>query len=236
METVMKRFRLWLVCAILAAVMTPLPGGVPARAAGGAETLAGEVRVLEGDSPVADAGDAIVYWIPEGHPAPPRAETREVTTHDRRFAPRVSAVPLGSTVRFPNQDPIRHNVFSVSPGNRFDLGLYGQGPGRSTSFHSPGVVRLFCNVHQSMSAFVLVLDTPYYTQVDAAGHFSLAGLPGGRGTLCVWHPRAATWRGAMELPASAPVTVTLQASLPAIPRHLNKFGQPYPDQAGDEYH
>src|SRR5262245_20357771 len=231
MGAVMGRFRLAVACAIAVAAMTPVPAGVPTAAP--AETISGEVKVMEGGSGLADASDALVYFLPE-RASPVRPETREVTTRDRRFLPRVSAVSVGSTVRFPNQDPIRHNVFSVSPGNRFDVGLYGTGPGKSTTFRNRGVVRLFCNVHQAMSAFVLVLDTPYFTQVDASGRFTLSGVPAGRGTLCVWHPRADEWRGAIDVPSSAPVSVTLQATLPAIQRHLNKFGRPYPDRAGDD--
>lgn len=70
-------------------------------------------------------------------------------------------VPAGSTVRFPNQDSILHNVFSVSRANRFDLGLYRRGEGKSATFRQPGVVRVFCNVHHSMVAYVVVVETPH---------------------------------------------------------------------------
>ena len=190
---------------------------------------------MEGATRLADAADAIVYYVPDGGaPAPTRASTAEVMTRDRRFVPRVTVVPVGATVKFPNADPIKHNVFSVSPGNRFDVGLYGKGTGKAETMRAPGVVRLFCNVHRSMSAFVLVLDTPYYTQVDGLGHFALDGVPAGKGTLHVWHPRAESWEQRIDVPAHEPIAVKLEATLPPVPKHLNKFGRPYPDRDSDE--
>ena len=153
---------------------------------------------------------------------------------DRRFGPRTIAVPVGSTVRFANADPIRHNVFSVSPGNRFDLGLYGEGPGRAQRFDRPGLARIFCNVHRTMSAFVLVLETPFHTVPDAAGRFTLTGLPEGPGTLHAWHPRAEAWSRSLRVPVADPVAVTLEVTLPVVPPHLDKHGRPYREPADDE--
>ena len=201
-----------------------------------AATLSGTLTMLERapGQPAADPAAAVVYFVLDAgaSPAPPAA--REIVMRERRFAPRTVAVPVGSSVRFANADPIRHNVFSVSPANRFDLGLYGRGPGRAQRFERPGLVRIFCNVHRQMSAFVLVLDTPYYSAPDAQGHFQLDGLPDGQGTLHVWHPRAEAWSRALRLPLAEPVPVTLEVSLPAVPPHLDKTGQPYREAADDE--
>lgn len=184
--------------------------------------------------PNAEPSSAVVYFVPDAGASPAAPATTEIVMRDRRFAPRTVAIPKGSSVRFANADPIRHNVFSVSPANRFDLGLYGRGPGKSQRFDRPGLVRVFCNVHRQMSAFVLVLDTPYFTAPDAHGDFTLNNLPEGPGTLHVWHPRAESWSRALRLPASEPIPVTLEVSLPAVPPHLDKTGQPYRDPADDE--
>lgn len=205
---------------------------LPALAA--AETLSGDVRLLDHGEPSADLSGTIVYYEPDGAVTKPAPVSAEITTLERRFTPRVIAVPLGSTVRFPNRDPIRHNVFSVSPGNRFDLGLYARGPGKAKRFDAPGVARLFCNVHHSMAAYVLVLRTPHYTTADAHGQFVLEGLPAGNGMLRVWNPRAADWSRPQSLPTTDRVEVRLDASLPPVPDHLNKFGRPYRDDSSDE--
>jgi plastocyanin len=199
-----------------------------------AESLQGHIILSERGERISDVSGAIAYYVPDGGVAPPAPVTVTIETRSRRFAPSVLAVPVGSTVWFPNGDPIRHNVFSVSPGNRFDLGLYGTGKGRAQRFGSAGLARVFCNVHRTMSAFVLVLETPHYAASKAEGNFELAGLPPGRGVLHVWHPRCEPWGRAVEVPAREPVVVALEATLPLIPPHLDKFGQPYREDADGE--
>jgi len=200
-----------------------------------AAVMAGTVELLDQGKPSAEVTSAIVYFVPGGgvRPAPP--STAEVMTRNRRFLPRTLAVSPGSTVRFPNDDPITHNVFSVSPGNRFDLGRYGKGRGRAQRLDTPGVVRVFCNVHRDMAAFVLVLETPFSAQPEAGGRFVIDGVPAGAGTLHVWHPRAEAWSGPVQVPAVDSVKVTLNATLPAVPGHLDKFGKPYREAADGSY-
>jgi plastocyanin len=201
----------------------------------GAATISGTLTLAEHGDPVADAASAIVYFVPEGGAKAASAPVEaEIVMRDRRFTPRAVAVPLGSSVRFPNADPIRHNVFSVSPTGRFDLGLYGTGRGKAQRFDQPGLVRVFCNVHRSMSAFVLVLDTPFHASPDASGRFTLAGLPDGPGTLHVWHPRAEAWSRPLKVPFPDSLRVTLDVTLPAVPPHLDKHGQPYKDNPDDD--
>ncbi len=196
----------------------------------GAEQLAGRIQIHERGQPLGDLAGAWVWYEAAGG-VPPRAPVvATVVTRNRKFSPRVLAVPSGSTVKFPNDDPVRHNVFSISTGNRFDLGLYGPGAGRSCTLKQSGLVRVFCNVHRSMSAFVLVLDTPFYAAPDTGGRFALAGLPAGEGTLHVWHPRAPEWTRAVRLPLDQPLEIVLDATLPPVPQHLNKFGRPYAEE------
>ena len=195
-----------------------------------AAELTGRVILSKGSGGKAsrEVAAAQVYFTPETQVAPPAAgQTYEIVTVRKEFVPRVLTVPVGGTVRFPNQDVILHNVFSVSGKNRFDLGLYRRGEGKSVTFEHPGVVRVFCNVHHSMVAYVLVVETPYVTNPDADGRFSLSSLPAGAGTLTVWHERAEPFSKRITLPLREPLEVQLEVSKPRVPRHTNKFGKPY---------
>jgi plastocyanin len=189
--------------------------------------------VQDGKRLTQGAQEAVVSFTPARGAQVQPGKTVEMVTHRKEFRPRVLVVPAGTKVRFPNQDPILHNVFSVSGGNAFDVGLYGKGPGKEVTFREPGVVRVFCNVHQSMTAYVVVLGTPHFATPDARGGFHLAGLPAGPGTLSVWHERGEMLAREVTLPASAPLRVELPVSRPRVPRHLNKFGKAY--RTGDAY-
>jgi len=200
-----------------------------------AAALSGRIVLDERGKPSADVTAAIVYFVPDRRPASPAPVHSEITTRNRRFAPRTLAVPTGSSVSFPNQDPIQHNVFSLSPGNRFDLGRYGKGQSRAQKLTTPGVVRIFCNVHRDMAATVLVLDTPYFVSPDPQGSFTIDDVPAGAGTLHVWHPRAEPWQRAVAVPLADSLDVRLSVTLPAVPAHLDKSGRPYRDDADDTY-
>ena len=208
---------------------------VPARPAVGAEgvSLAGMLSLVEKGRPVAEAADAVVWFVPAGGAPAPAPVRAEVQTHERRFIPRVTVVPVGSEVGFPNGDPILHNVFSVSPGNRFDLGLYRKGPGRTARFQKAGLVRVYCNVHHSMAAYVLALDTPFVARPGPDGRFSLEGLPMGAGTLYVWHERANLTSREVTLPLEQPLSLTLDLRAAGPVEHLDKQGKPYREDRGD---
>jgi plastocyanin len=200
--------------------------------AAAAEEIRGRVELLarggKGPARGSDVSLAVVYFEPAAsRTVRPPATPFEVVTRKKEFLPRVLAVPRGSRVRFPNQDPILHNVFSVSGGNRFDLGLYASGPGKEKRFDTPGLVRVFCNVHHTMVSYVLVLDTPYYTTPGPDGSFALAGLPKGKGKLTVWHEQAEPTPVEVTVPAAAPVVLRAEVVRPQLPPHLNKLGQPY---------
>lgn len=215
-----------------------------AGGAAGASALSGRVELVTGagrTDPSADPSLAVVYFEPVPPAAVrPAAAPLEMVTRGKAFEPQVLAVTRGSTVRFPNLDPILHNVFSVSAGNRFDLGLYSKGRGKPWTFGEAGVVRVFCNVHHSMVGYVLVLETPHFTSPDARGNFTLDGLAGEGGTLTVWHPRAepqTTRLGTTRLTpgGQAPLAVRLPVTLERVPLHLNKFGRDYKRGRRDRY-
>ena len=212
---------------------------VLATGAGGAARaaeLAGRVQLLADGKPVASAEvrEAVVSFEPRTPvPVPPAPQPPEIVMREKEFVPHILAVTRGSTVRFPNADPILHNVFSVSPENPFDLGLYGNGPGKTCTFGTAGLVRVYCNVHHSMVAYVLVLDTPFFVSPAPDGAFRLTGLPEGEGTLRVWHERCDPWSVEVRIPAAAPIDVRIEITHRRLPPHLDKFGKPYRESRGD---
>ena len=107
---------------------------------------------------------------------------------EQRFVPRVVPVAIGGKVDFPNQDPIYHNVFSVSATRRFDLGKFSKGQSRSVTFPKAGVVNVYCDIHSDMAASIVVTPNHAFTQPAADGSYALPELPTGKYTLRVWHP------------------------------------------------
>lgn len=197
----------------------------------GAADLAGRVRIVEKgkEKTSREARFAVVYYQPaEPTDLAVPEQPFELVTVRKQFQPRVLAVPVGATVLFPNEDPILHNVFSVSGKNRFDLGLYRKGDeGKSHTFEHSGIVRVFCNVHHSMVAYIAVLDTPHHTNLARDGSFSLRGVPSGKGKLTVWHERADPVTIEVEAGARSPLDIELTITKPRVPQHRNKFGKPY---------
>jgi plastocyanin len=105
------------------------------------------------------------------------------------FIPRVVAVPVGSTVDFPNDDPIYHNVFSLSRVRTFNLGRFPRGESRAVRFNKAGIVKVFCDIHSHMAASVIVFNHPWFTVPDADGSFEIDNLPVGNPQLTAWHER-----------------------------------------------
>jgi|SRR5579863_8838785 len=213
--------------------------GAALNAANGEEEIHGRIDMLakggKGPARGTDVHQAIVYFEPAGAQhkslhAPDKPF--EMVSKSKEFVPHVLAIPRGSTVSFPNQDVILHNVFSVSPGNAFDLGFYGTGGSKDKKFDTAGLVRVFCNVHHGMVAYILVLDTPYYTAAAADGTFTLSGLPKGPGELTVWHEQADPFKTTLTLPVATPVSAHLEVVRPQVPVHNKKDGQSY---FGDAY-
>jgi plastocyanin len=123
------------------------------------------------------------------------------------FVPHVLPVVVGTKVAFPNSDEVRHNVFSVSPAKRFNLGTYPRGVTRYMVFDRPGVVELLCNVHMEMSAYVVVLETPYVTEVAADGTYAIADAPAGTYVIAAWHPRLERQRREVSVSGDEAVAV-----------------------------
>ena len=228
----------WLV--ILAGVLS-MTGSGEMRA----PRVAGRISILEKDNkPSPDLGSAVLYLESLSAPAaaPPATAapaTLDIAINDKVYVPRVVVTTVGATVRFPNHDPFNHNVFSVSEPNQFDLGLYGRGESKQQVFTHPGLVRVYCNVHPRMVAYVVVMGNRYYTQPGADGTFAIEQVPPGRYRLHVWHERIAA-----EVVKEITVTTTgvaggeMQVNLNARgyrwQPHRNKYGREYPTNAGRE--
>jgi plastocyanin len=193
-----------------------------------AGNLGGRVELVQkGGRRATDVSDVVVYL--EGVKARPRAIRATMAMKGKAFLPRVAVVSVGSTIDFPNQDPIFHNVFSVSGENRFDLDLYKRPKSASWTFPAPGLVRVYCNIHPQMSAVVLVRDNAYFTRAAADGAFTLEGVPPGRYTLKAWHERAGEVSQGVAIPAEGDVRADLLLDASRYKRvgHKRKDGSDY---------
>jgi plastocyanin len=209
-------------------------GTAAVAAPAGAGALRGRVDVLEKDGQKAqDAADAVV-WV-EGPTTRVKPAGAVVSMKSKAFEPRVTVVGVGSSIEFPNYDSIFHNVFSVSGDNRFDLELYKKPKSASKLFEHPGVVRIYCNIHPQMSAFVLVRDNPYWAKVAADGSFAIPNVPAGTWVLKAWHERAGESAQTVQVKETEAVEAafTLDASKYKRAPHKNKFGKDY--EAGERY-
>jgi len=120
------------------------------------------------------------------------SERAVIDQRDKKFIPHVLPVRVGRRVNFPNNDDSWHNVFSTSEAKKFDLGLYPPGNDRNVTFDKPGVVRILCNVHPHMEAYIVVKEHPFFAVSDTRGNYRLDEVPVGRYRLEIWHPELGT--------------------------------------------
>jgi len=198
--------------------------------------VAGKVMFLNkrGQKPVVN--ETLVWLEPAGRAPKRPGAAFTMTTRSKAFLPHVIAVPAGSTVAFPNEDPIAHNLFSLTPGNTFDLGLYRRGAGKSHKFETPGAVNVYCNVHPNMSAVVHVMTTPYYGFTDVNGNYSF-DVPQGRYRVIAWNEQGGSAATDIEVKADGSTAgatlLTIDGRNFRFVQHTNKFGQGY--KAPKEY-
>ena len=133
------------------------------------------------------------------------------------FVPHVLPVLVGSTVQFPNADPVFHNVFSLSSARSFDLGRYPKGDSKSVRFDRPGTVQVFCHIHSDMSAVVLVLSNRFFTVPAAPGQYAIDGVPAGEYRLVAWHERIKPIVRHVRVQAGETTVLDLNVPLPPIP-------------------
>jgi plastocyanin len=144
---------------------------------------------MAGPRGVPDRRRSVVYLETAPQGAFEEAEKAPATLEqiNETFVPYVLAVRAGATVAFPNRDRIYHNVFSYSKPARFDLGRYARGQSKSVRFDRPGVVRVFCEIHSHMSAFILVFAHRFFAVTDSEGRYQLDGIPAGAYDVAVWN-------------------------------------------------
>lgn len=194
--------------------------------------IVGRVELTEkGGKKATDLSDVVVYV--ESSRAKPKPAREVLTMKGKAFAPHVLAIGAGTTVDFPNEDPILHNVFSVSEEG-FDLGLYKRPKSGSRTFDKPGVYTIYCNIHPQMSATVVVRDNPYFASAAKDGSFRISGVPAGEYKLVAFHDRAGE---SVPVPVKVSATgetvanLSLDASSFKRVAHKNKFGKDYGKEA-----
>jgi len=215
---------------LLAALLgTFLVAAPPAAAA----AIAGKIVLVEGGKDRADASNAVV-WIEGAGRGAGTAAKADMKQASKRFLPRALVVPLGTTVDFPNADPIYHNVFSVSGANRFDLGLYRSGAAKSKKFDEAGLVRVYCNIHPQMIGFIMVVDSAFAAVTGQDGSFRFDAVPPGSYVLKAWHEEGTETAQPITVKSSnEPVVLRIDVSGFKSEPHKNKYGKDYAPNAGD---
>jgi plastocyanin len=167
--------------------------------------------------------DAVVTLYPSGNAARPARGTGHfvVSQKSLQFHPFLTIVPVGADVSFPNLDPTRHHVYSFSPAKKFELKLFAKDQSRTVHFDHAGVVALGCNIHDQMSAFIVVTDSAWTARTNAQGMATFADAPNAPGRVIVWHPYLRAPGGQLQLAVaaaqrSANVQVRLRAPPPAM--------------------
>ena len=213
-------------------------------------SVTGSVSLIDSRDPAVRSGknfSGVVVWLePVGNAAiiavrtPSRAE---VDQKNKRFIPHILAIPAGTQSTFPNSDPIFHNAFSNFEGKVFDIGLYAPGTSRSVRFDRPGVVRVFCNIHPTMSAVIVVLNTPYFAETNRDGRYQIPNVPPGStffGYFMSGHPPATIESLVRRVNVRdnaaviSPIAISESGFLPL--RHKNKYGKEYPPAEEDSFY
>jgi plastocyanin len=202
-----------------------------ASTAWGAE-VRGRVRLRGVDGGTGAAGQPVVVYL-TGFRQPPPSEVLVISQKDKTFLPNLRVIVAGQSVRFTNDDPVVHNVFSTSAARTFDLGKPGPQQSREVSFPTTGLVDVYCNIHEQMFANVLVLPNRAFAMVDEQGQFVIRDVPPGRYPLHVWGRNIEPFELEVTVTPEPPTVVELTVE-PRVfsPAHLDKFGRPYRQRAG----
>jgi len=228
--------------ASIAAVALAVSVSVPALPAQAPVTVQVDISRIgkkhPGKPPADDKEDVAVWLTSLDHQAADSASepgpTATIVQEDKTFIPHVTVIRIGTAVKFPNNDPFFHNVFSLYNGKRFDLGLYESGTSKTLRFLRPGVSYLFCNIHENMSAVVIAVDTPYFGVSDRAGAVLIEGVPDGRYTMHVFYERSSeeTLKGLERIVTISGSSrsigeVRVEESPDVTLAHRNKYGEDY---------
>ena len=206
-------------------------------------TLAGKIELRDSREASVrkrlDYSGVVISLTPSSRP--PLSDAHAVMLQkNKTFSPHILAIAAGTYVDFPNNDPIFHNAFSSYNGQLFDLGLYAPGSTKSVRFSREGIVRVFCNIHSSMSAVIVVLPTHYFATTRRDGTFQIPNVPAGDYEVNVFHERATeatlnalSRRISVESSAGpVPPIVISEAGYLQMP-HNNKYGRVYAPETDD---
>jgi len=176
--------------------------------------LAGSVQLDVRDGADKPVADAVVFL----DSADAKRQVKPMATLDmgqvqKQFVPRVLAITVGTEVRFPNRDTVRHHVYSFSPAKKFELKLYIGTPAAPVLFDKPGIVVLGCNIHDDMSGWIVVTETPYLGQTASNGGARIDHVPAGTYTLRTWHAGLAVGAAALTQTLTVPATGVLNAAV-----------------------
>lgn len=185
-------------------------------------SLTGNVQI---DGKPLQAFGLVTLEPASGKWAPRTPKQRTIEQRGREFLPHVMAIPVGSTVSFPNMDSVFHNVFSTSPLGAFDLGIYKQGEARSFTFTKEGIIRLGCNLHANMSAYIVVVSAPAYVVTDSQGAFSFKHLVPGKYKLKAWSEKS-------KAPIVQDITIKVGANAVNVGVAADAPTGPQPDKFG----
>lgn len=159
-----------------------------------------------------------VIWIDQAVPGEDHPKTKTITQRNVSFDPHITAVEVGTTIRWPNADDVFHNVFSMSETKPFDLGMY-KDKVKEITFDRPGQVDVFCSIHSQMHAVILVLPSRFYAQVDARHRYVIADIPAGTYRLKAWQERMPPLVKTVTIPETGEVTEDLVLGLGSLPQY-----------------
>jgi plastocyanin len=203
----------------------------PAAAADVAD-VEGSVQLRTANGEVVAVGQPIVVYL-TGFRQPPPSESPVIAQRDKTFIPNLRIIVAGQSVQFTNDDPVVHNVFSTSAARNFDLGKPGPQQTREVNFPTPGLVDVYCNIHETMFANVLVLPNRAFALVDDKGHFLIRDVPPGRYPIHAWGRNIEPFESEVTVAVGKPTSLLLTVSPRAFnPAHLDKFGRPYRARSG----
>ena len=216
--------------------VAPVPPGHATAGRTGAVHVS--VSLVDERGAVEPAGDAVV-WLEgalSGAPLVKGKAAAQVAQRHKTFEPHVEVLRVGSTVAFPNLDRIYHNVFSLSEIAPFDLGLYRNGASRSLVFPRPGIVRIYCNIHPGMAAFLVVVNSDAFGKTGADGNVELHEVPVGTWPVSGWHEKGGDGQAQVTVVAGHTtwVELRLDSSRWRPSPHKNKYGKDYPPPDDDE--
>jgi len=212
-------------------------------------TISGKVTILDyKGKPKSDHSGVVVFLdnLPASSPSAAQPAAPRMRQINKSFDPKVLPIAVGTTVEFPNDDNVFHNVFSLSKTKPFDLGIYAQNSSKSVVFDQPGLVKVYCNIHPQMIGYILVLANPYFTTTDEDGHFILENAPVGLATIRTWYPSSKNGPEkhirishsdiedldlTVKESTDAKEDIQLQIREETVPlRHKNKWGEDYQEK------